>query len=295
MVMAALFLMGSVCMVSAAEETNFATRKGLRSQGAIHYQEGAEKVVIDSADLYTLADSLDLFKVRTAEQLGVLHTYLSKDANGVPLTGTGDIYVTHRKPAASEEINPRTLSFDTILEGIAASQTISTDPTAYGMSPGTTLYKGTDGKLYTGYQEGAEQIHIQAATPENLSAGAAAWVNGKLLLGTGEDNKTYQDKGSSGTATGDSENIFKNFNTIGGYYGGFSGSIPYTFTPGKSVLLLFDGQLKPTFNKANKPDSSVTGDWFSLYYWKSNPNTKIRINVEATTTGYNSKLLLKEW
>lgn len=247
-----------------------------------------------------MADRLDLFKVRVSEQLGKLHTYLSKDSDGVPLTGSKGIYVTHQKPTASEEAEPTLLSFDAILEGIALSQTIPTDPAAYGMSPGTQLYLGKDGKLQVGQKEGdvAGNIDIHAAKPHELSAGAAAWVNGELILGTGEENKTYHDTGSSGTASGNSGGlapVFADFNKIGGTYAGYDGEIPYTFTPGKSVLLLFDGPLDPTFDGTNLPDSAVVGRWFSLYYWKSNPHNKIKLKVEKAFAGYNDTLLLKEW
>ena len=88
MLLTVLLVSGSVCMVAAAAENTSVTQNELRSQGAICYQDGAETVVIDAADLYTLAGTLDLFKVRVAEQLGKQRTYLSKDASGVPLTKT---------------------------------------------------------------------------------------------------------------------------------------------------------------------------------------------------------------
>lgn len=299
MVSAALLLSGSVCMVAAAAEKTSATQNELHSHGAIHYQDGAETVVIDSADLYTLADTLDLFKVRVAEQLGTQSTYLSKDANGVPLTKTKGIYVTHLKPTASDEVDPATLSFHTILEGIAASQTIPSDPAVYDMASGTKLYQGKDGKLQIGQkqQEDAQEVHIHAATAAELSAGAAAWVDGKLILGTGDNNKTYYEE-SSGAASGNgsvSVPVFSDFHTVGGYYASFKGEIPYSFTPGKSLLLLFDGPLNPTFDGANLPDSAVVGTWFSLYYWKNNPHSKIKVTVEKAYGGYNNKLLMKEW
>lgn len=194
-VMLILSMLFSVCMIATAADTSGATRNSLRSQGAIRYQEGTESVVIDSEDLYTLADRLDLFKVRTVEQLGVMGTYLSSDSNGTPLTSEEGVYAVHQKPASHSETDPRSLSFEAIVEGIAVSQTIPTDPAAYGMASGVTLYKGADGKLNSVAQEGMEEVRIQAATAENLSAGTAAWVNGHLILGTGGDNKSYHDRG----------------------------------------------------------------------------------------------------
>lgn len=299
MLTAALLLSGSACMVTAAAEKPSATKNALYSQGAIHYQDGTETVVIDSADLYTLADTLDQFKVRVTEQLGKQRTYLSTDSSGVPLTKTNGIYVTHRKPTASDEVDPAALSFHTILEGIAASQTIPTDPAVYEMAAGTKLYQGKDGKLQIGQkqEEDAQEVHIHAATAAELSAGAAAWVDGKLILGTGDVNKAYHE-GASGAASGNgsiSMPVFSDFNKVGEHYANYSGDIPYTFTPGKSVLLLFDGPLDPTFDGVNLPDSSVVGRWFSLYYWKNNQHSKIKMTVEKPFAGYNDTLLLKEW
>lgn len=214
-----LSMLFGICMIATAADTPTATKNSLRSQGAIRYREGTESVVIDSADLYTLADRLDLFKVRTVEQLGAIGTYLSGSPEGTPLTSEAGIYAVHQKPASHSETDPRSLSFETILEGIAASQSIPIDPAAYGMGSGTTLYKDADGKLNSDAQEGAEEIRIQAATAENLSAGTAAWVNGRLILGTGGDNKAYHDlgyqegsdgrDGSNDNGSGDSGDVNK--------------------------------------------------------------------------------------
>lgn len=190
-----LTMLLSVCMVATAADTSTATKSSLRSCGSIRYQEGKESVVIDSADLYTLADRLDLFKVRTVEQLGKMGTYLSREPNGTQLTSGDSVYAVHHELSTFGAADPLTLSFETILEGIAASQTISADPADYGLGSVTKIYKDASGKLSTEAKEGAEEICIQAATAANLSAGTAAWVNGKLILGTGDDNKVYYDLG----------------------------------------------------------------------------------------------------
>lgn len=300
MLSAVLLLSGSICMVAAAAENTTAAQIELQSRGAIHYQDGNETVIIDSTDLYKLAEAMDQFKVSVAKQLGEQRTYLSKNPSGVPLTETGGIYVTHLKPTLSEKVDPATLPFHALMEGMAASQTIPTDPAAYKMASGTKLYQGKDGKLQIGQPQDkdAKEVYIHAATAQELSAGAAAWVDGELILGTGDDNKTYHGTGSSGAASGNdsvSVPVFADFNKVGGYYSGFSGEIPYSFTPGKSVLLLFDGPLDATFDGANLPDSAVDGRWFSLFYWKNNQHSKIKVSVEKSSAGNNDTLLLKEW
>ena len=182
-----LAMMVSTCMVAAAAENPSATKAELRSEGAIRYTGEAGEVIIDAADFYTLADQLDLFKIRAVKQLGVMRTYLTRSGGDVALTSADDVYAVHRKPAAGDEADPLSLDFATILEGIAVSQSIPTDPAAYGFPAGTTLYKQADGTLSTSGSSGAEQICIQPAEEGNLSAGTAAWVNGKLMLGTGAD------------------------------------------------------------------------------------------------------------
>lgn len=185
--MMVLAMTAGTCTVAAAAENPSATRNALHSNGAFRYSQGEGSVVIDSADLYTLADRLDLFKVRAAKQLEAMQTYLTRDSGGVALTGTDGVYAVHSRPSAGQEIDPLTLDFAAILEGIAVSQSIPADPAAYGMAADTQLYKTPEGKLVTTASEGAEPVSIQAASAENLSAGMAAWVNGSLLLGTGED------------------------------------------------------------------------------------------------------------
>ncbi len=207
MVVAAVIMVNTCMAVMAADNPN-ATRNGLTSRGAIRYQEGQETVVIDSEDLYTLADCLDLFKTGAVEQLGAIHTYLSKDSTGVPLAGDDSVYAGHQEPSAQNTLDPVTLDFDTILAGIAASQSIPLEPSAYGLASDAKLYKEENGKLTTDQTSGAAQISIQAATAANLSAGTAAWVNGELLLGTGEDMAVmYEEKINSTGSELSSHNI----------------------------------------------------------------------------------------
>lgn len=202
-----LTIVVSTCMVATAAENPSATKAALRSEGTIRYSGQEGDVIIDAADFYTLADQLDLFKVRAVKQLGVMRTYLSRSGGDVALTSADNVYAVHQKPAAGDEADPLSLDFATILEGIAVSQSIPTDPAAYGLPAGTTLYKQADGSLSTSGSDGAAQICIQPAEAGNLSAGTAAWVNGKLMLGTGEDtakmleetSKAPEDSGGEGS------------------------------------------------------------------------------------------------
>ena len=180
-----LTTMFSACMAATAAENPSSTRAKLRSEGAIHYSAKEGNVVIDSADFYTLADQLDRFKVQAVKQLEVMHTYLTHSGGDVAMTSADDIYAVHKKPQSGEEADPLSLDFATILEGIAVSQSIPTNPEAYGFPAGTKFYKKADGSLSTNDSDGAEPISIQPAEADNLSAGTAAWVNGKLKLEIG--------------------------------------------------------------------------------------------------------------
>lgn len=183
------------CGIAAAADRGGATRNSLKSYGAIEYHKGNDKVIINSEDLYMLADQIDQVKLEVADQLEAMNTYFTA-GDGISLDTDRYISVTHTRPSRTDFVDPISVNFDTLLEGIAASQSVSSDVTDYGYSPGTKLYKGADGELTTnGSEEGAEQISVSAATADNLSAGTVAWVNGRLILGTGGDNKAYFDSG----------------------------------------------------------------------------------------------------
>lgn len=202
-------IMVNTCMVAMAEDNLGATKNSLSSKGAICYQEGQKTVIIDSDDFYMLADRLDRFKTGVVDQLGAMHTYLTKDSAGVSLAENESVYVKHQEPSPQDAVDPVTLDFSVILQGIAASQSIPLEPSAYGLASDTKLYKEKDGKLTTDQTSGATQISIQAATAANLSAGTAAWVNGELLLGTGEDMAVMYDEKMQGTGSGEGPGTYE--------------------------------------------------------------------------------------
>lgn len=195
----------SVCMTALAEgetgatppiQEHGGTASELKSYGRIVYQKGTESMKIDSDDLYMLADQIDQVKLDVTDQLEALNTFFST-GEGIVLSTSEDINVVHATPAEEEAVDPLDVNFDTLLEGIAVSQSVSPDVTAYGYPAGTELYKNASGVLTTnGSEKGAEKIDVTAATADNLSAGTAAWVNGNLILGTGGDNKSYYDQGA---------------------------------------------------------------------------------------------------
>lgn len=180
------------CIMAFATGSTNATRNSLKSQGNIVYTDGDNTVAIYSADLYHIADKLDTFKTSVANQLASIHTYFTSDDTSVSATTDNNVNITHTAPASADSVDPLVMDFDTLLEGLAASQSIPTDVTEYGYPADTNLYITDSGSL-TMDSTDATQIGITAATAENLSAGTAAWVNGNLILGTGADNTAYYD------------------------------------------------------------------------------------------------------
>lgn len=196
-VMALAFGTCTVAMAAGSIPDN-ATRNNIKSSGNIVYMDGEHSVEIYSDDLLMLADQLDSFKTTVSDQLGEMNTYFSTGKQGTGTVSDSNIKIVHTVPSEGETVDPLTLDFDTLLEGLAASQSIPADVTEYGYADGTILYKTSDGELTTdSTQDNVEQISILAATPGNISAGNAAWVNGELVLGTGSDNKAYYKDGYS--------------------------------------------------------------------------------------------------
>lgn len=185
---------GTCGAVWAAENQDAAAAEELSSYGRITYQNGKDAVVIDSRDFYKLEGRINMLKQGVADQLEKIHTYFTT-GDGVSVKTDADIRVVHTEPSGDTAVDPLSIDFGTLLEGIAASQFVPSDVTAYNYPAGTELYKNADGMLTTdGSEKGAVKIGVTAASEENLSAGTAAWVDGHLVLGTGQDNKSYLEK-----------------------------------------------------------------------------------------------------
>lgn len=183
-----------VCASALAKEQDGPTAAGLNSSGAICFKQGENSVVIDSADLYQLADKIDSFKAAVVNQLADLHTYLTASDAGVSLGTKDNVNIVHNTP--SDTIDPLSVDFDTILKEIAASQSVPLSVSEYGYAEGTKLFCTNDGKLTENASgQGIREIPIASAAASHLSAGRAAWVDGNLILGTGADNQTYYQAG----------------------------------------------------------------------------------------------------
>lgn len=197
-----LTILFSTCMVALAEEddapsiiNSVSTASLLKSKGAIVYQNGTDSVVIDSNDLYTLADAFDNYKAAIYWQMAEMNTYLTTEDEGIALTSSEDVHVVHSVHPEMDIVAPLSLNFDTLIEGVAASQSIPQAPVEYGYAEGTNLYKTAEGLLTTEASDNTEMIEINGAVADSMSAGTAAWIDGELVLGMGSDNKAYYDKG----------------------------------------------------------------------------------------------------
>lgn len=141
----------------SSQETE--TKNALNSKGIIDYDDG--KVVFDSADLIKLADGIDNlnsgYKYEAVSALNTIHTYLKED---------GTVAHEQNDETVSPE-NADKLSFSQICTGILKSQSV----------------------------EHLADQNILPASEENLSEGSAAWVDGVLLIGSGEDNKNAYEQG----------------------------------------------------------------------------------------------------
>lgn len=238
--------------VALADENSNATRNSLKSVGNVVYTDGENRVEIHSDDLYMLADKMDSFKECVADQLAQCHTYFLKGSKGTSTVSDSDIKVVHTQPSDSDAVDPVTLDFNTILEGIAASQSIPSDVTEYGYADGTALYKTESGELTTdGTLENVQQIDISAATPENLSAGSAAWVNGELILGTGADNNAYYNYASP-------QDLQFTFNLKTASYSNYVRTFKAYTVPSDCIVIIHAGGIRAKWSSKPSPSIKLT-------------------------------------
>lgn len=144
---------------SYAKEQDKTLKNDIKSKGIINYDSG--KVIFNSGDLIKLADGIaDLnvgYKSEAVRALNKIGTYFKDD---------GSVTYDENSGVVSPE-NASKLSFSNICTGILKSQSV----------------------------EHLASQGVNAAIRDNLSDGSAAWVNGELLIGNGNDNKASYDQG----------------------------------------------------------------------------------------------------
>lgn len=102
-------------------------------------------------------------------------------------------------------------------------------------------------------------------------------------------NKSYFDSNNK-----DLTSVFAQFKKIPGAGGGYSGVLPYTFTPGKSLLLLFDSQERITFTD-NFPDTMFKATLCTICYWENNKKQTVAVSIPASGMGYGTNVFVSEW
>ena len=136
-----------------------AMSEGLKSRGIINYDSG--KVVFDASDLFKIADRIENlsagYKYEVVSALNAINTYNKED-------GT----ITHEQSSGVVlPENASKLKISDICAGILKSQSV----------------------------DHLADKNINPASEDNLSKGSAAWVDGKLLIGSGADNEESYNKG----------------------------------------------------------------------------------------------------
>lgn len=134
-----------------------ARRDDIRSKGVVNYGNGT--VVLDSSDFIRLANEIDdlesKYKAKVVDALNSIGTFFKSNGS-----------VTHDEQD-KETVLPQFaagLSFGAIYQGIKQSQSV-------------------------------DHLEASPAAENNISAGAAAWVNGQCIVGNGKDVQEAHDRG----------------------------------------------------------------------------------------------------
>ena len=184
-----------------------ARKDNIKSKGKIDFDNGT--VVMDSKDLVYLAEQVDelesTYKVTVIDALNGIGTFFRSDGSTVPDVSGNEVDTEEEK---------RNLSFGNIKEGILQSQSVSS------ISGNQAVDKDGNALFYVD-QEAADEsnllkattentgfpIYYQPVTAENLTAGTAAWVNGRLIMGNGGDNASKYAQGFVDGQTNAMENL----------------------------------------------------------------------------------------
>lgn len=186
-------------------------RRELKSEGIIEYTDGEHKVLIDSGDLYYLADEID--NLETAAKWGTLQAIqdLPDAAASAGLAGktaadipnitfsalNGAIRSSQQSasaPAAAEILSGKT--------AWANGRKITGSMRNNGATGASNLNAGRSYSIPAGYTTGGTVTTASlasqtaaTATAANISSGKTAWVNGQLVTGTGADNNSSYEQG----------------------------------------------------------------------------------------------------
>lgn len=169
-ILAATLMIGATAVVSANGGT-LVDLQSIKSIGKIQVKENETDpdpaIVIDSADLVTLANATNALNTQFTDSLAAA------------VNNIGSVPKTDRVAAGAQ--------FSDILSAITNSQAIDSSESVYVLPNGTVTDDST--------AEGVVETQIAGATADNLTAGTAAWVDGQYIVGTGSDNNSYYAEG----------------------------------------------------------------------------------------------------
>ena len=213
-------------------------RDYIQSKGKIQFETG--EVMITADDFIYLADKIDdlegTYKISLVNSLNAINTYFRSDGSLVYDGNLNEIQTDEQKIK---------LSFDRIKQGILNSHSIeilkntqATDVTGAPLYVNDTA-NNLQEHLNTTVTDTGFPLYYKEAYADNLSAGTAAWVNGVMIKGNGEDNRIswqngYNEGYSKGVAEalGNLDVIYSyhthegNTSQVGGCYGNLTGIKP---------------------------------------------------------------------
>lgn len=169
-------------------------KESIKSRGNINYADGT--IAIYATDLVYLADEIDFL-----ESAYKSNTMLALKDIGTYFTNEG--LITHSRDGADFSVESAVrLSFSKLYEAILQSQSVEHLATQQALNyEGVPLYYATEDDqnhqnicAVTTIDNGFP-LFVQAVTPANMTAGAAAWVNGEIVIGNGADNEAFYRRG----------------------------------------------------------------------------------------------------
>lgn len=189
---------------------NSKLRSRIQSKGKIKFENS--KVFFTSDDLLYLADEIDKlesnYKISLIDALNLIGTYFKKD---------GTITYDNEENEVNTEDLKTAVSLGSIRQGIISSQSVEfiKDLQATDKDEKLLFYQSEEAKdnkddlnittIDTGFP-----LYYEEAAANNLSAGSAAWVNGVLIKGNGEDNRiSWQNGYNEGYSKGVADSLSK--------------------------------------------------------------------------------------
>jgi len=214
-------------------------RNEIKSTGNLKFENG--EVYVTASDFVYLADEIDklesIYKCNLVNILNSINTYFKSDGS-----------ISH--DSSQNEINndelKTNLSFAYIKQGILESQSLKEVKNVQATDlAGNPLYylneeaKHNNDTLQITTSDSGFPLYYMEVEANNISAGRAAWVNGILIKGNGEDNRISWNNGyNEGYTKGAADALGKininytyhrhtgNTSQVGGCYGILVGTRP---------------------------------------------------------------------